>query len=80
MQALCINDAVLKLGSSTRINERCLELQKARPAKKAATAGAAHKKPAADTSSCGCPFRKSKRTSLRHLKVERELLIAEGFP
>ncbi|CAK0764311.1 hypothetical protein CVIRNUC_003145 [Coccomyxa viridis] len=67
-KALCINDAVLKLGSTTRINERCLELQKAKPAKQAATAGAANEKPAAKTSSCGCPYRKSKRTSLRHLK------------
>ena len=70
-QALCINDAVLKLGSTTRVNERCLELQKAKPAKKAATVGATHEKLAAKTSSCGCPYRKSKRTSLRHLKVKR---------
>ncbi|KAL3840893.1 hypothetical protein ACJIZ3_025484 [Penstemon smallii] len=27
-KSLCINEEVLKLGSSTRINERCLELQK----------------------------------------------------
>ena len=79
LQALCINDAVQKLGSSTRINERCLELQKAKPAKRAATAGAAHEKPAAKTSSCGCPYRKSKRTSLRHLKVSRGLLVAQAF-
>ncbi len=79
LQALCINDAVLKLGSTTRINERCLELQKAKPAKKAASAGAANEKPAAKTSSCGCPYRKSKRTSLRHLKVSRGLLVAQAF-
>ena len=76
LQALCINDAVLKLGSSTRINERCLELQKAKPAKKVATAGTAHGKPAAKKSSCGCPYRKSKRTSLRHLKVMRAACCA----
>lgn len=28
MQALCINDAVLQLGSPSLINERCLDLQK----------------------------------------------------
>ena len=29
-QTLCINDDVLRLGSSARINERCLDLQDAK--------------------------------------------------
>lgn len=35
LQALCINDAVLRLGSAPRINERCMDLQKAKPKKQA---------------------------------------------
>lgn len=69
-QALCINDAVLKLGSATRINERCLELQTAKASKKAAAAGAAQDKPSATkAASLGCPFRKANKSSMRHLKV-----------
>lgn len=33
-----MNDAVLKLGSLSRINERCLELKKGKPKKQAADA------------------------------------------
>ncbi|CAM8958953.1 unnamed protein product [Rhodiola kirilowii] len=54
---LCINEEILKLGSSTRINERCLELQKnkvkkATKVKNSASVGKAHKTKA----SCGCPM------------------------
>ena len=38
LQALCVNDAVLKLGSLSRINERCLELKKGKPKRQAAAA------------------------------------------
>ena len=36
LQALCVNDSVLKLGSLSRINERCLEMLQSKPTKKQA--------------------------------------------
>ena len=40
LQALCTNDSVLKLGALSRINERCLDMLSAKPAKKQATGNA----------------------------------------
>ncbi len=37
MQALCVNDSVLKLGALSRINERCLDMLQAKSSKKQAT-------------------------------------------
>ena len=75
-QALCINEAVLALGSTQRINERCLDLQSGSGAQRkkraaaATVAGAKASAPAAAKASCGgCPFRKANKTSLRHLKA-----------
>lgn len=36
MQALCVNDAVLRLGSLSRINDKCLELKQGKPKRHAA--------------------------------------------
>ncbi len=51
VQALCVNDSVLKLGALTRINERCLEMLQAKPTKKQAT-GESNKKPKVCMSIC----------------------------
>ncbi|CAI9753805.1 unnamed protein product [Fraxinus pennsylvanica] len=62
----CINDEVLKLGTSTRINERCLELQKSKKneASKTKNLGAG-KRVHRTKASCGCPM-------LRSRKIEKE--------
>ena len=36
LQALCVNESVLKLGAGTRINEKCLEMLQAKSTKKQA--------------------------------------------
>ena len=77
VQALCVNDSVLQLGSAAQINERCLELQSAKARKQAANgdeAGAVVNKKSSSKAQCGCPFRKPNRTSERHLKAVLTLL------
>ena len=44
LQALCMNDAVLGLGSLSRINERCLELKQGKPKRQAAEAAKQNRK------------------------------------
>lgn len=43
LQALCVNDSVLRLNALSRINERCLEMQQAKPTKKQATGDSSKK-------------------------------------
>eukprot|EP00884_Botryococcus_braunii_P018140 jgi/Botrbrau1/5009/Bobra.0396s0030.1 len=66
-KALCINSAVMQLGSSQRINERCLDLQKkAAPRKSARSAATTNK---AKSRKGGCPFLRSRQSS-HQLKEE----------
>ncbi|PIN05902.1 Helicase of the DEAD superfamily [Handroanthus impetiginosus] len=72
----CINEEVLKLGSSTRINERCLELQKnkKREASKMKKLGVG-KRVSCNKASSGCPM-------LRRRKIEEfknEILQLEAL-
>ncbi|KAK9792715.1 hypothetical protein WJX73_001436 [Symbiochloris irregularis] len=68
-KVLCINDSVLKLGHSARINERCLEMQQNKASQKKKTGWCTS--PAADKAKSKCP----------HLKSPEELLagLQEGL-
>eukprot|EP00899_Mesostigma_viride_P006276 jgi/Mesvir1/1564/Mv25078-RA.3 len=59
-KALCINEAVTRLGNVTRMNERCLDLQKASKDKRKKTPEASK----GATTSKGCRFRKKSDASL----------------
>uniref|UniRef100_A0A0D9WE08 Helicase ATP-binding domain-containing protein n=1 Tax=Leersia perrieri TaxID=77586 RepID=A0A0D9WE08_9ORYZ len=65
---LCINKDVLKLGSTNRINERCLELQKTKKSTKTKTEGDSRKVCQSKTS-CGCPMIR-KRSLQKEFKSE----------
>ncbi|GBG69495.1 hypothetical protein CBR_g4188 [Chara braunii] len=58
-KTLCVNDAVLKLGSAAAINERCLELQKSSKNKKVDSSGGMRGPQKGKVKSSGsCPFLK----------------------
>ena len=89
-KALCVNEAVRKLGSAGRMAERCLELQRGKGTTKAkgartaaagtsdAAGGATAAASAARRSSsrCACPY-KSKASGLREQILERSPLDVE---
>ncbi|GAB2228111.1 hypothetical protein Droror1_Dr00009941 [Drosera rotundifolia] len=65
---LCINEDVLKLGNATRINERCLELQKNKKSEKSKTKNLGTRGRKSRTkASCGCPM-------LRNPKLQKEFI------
>ena len=84
LQALCVNEAVRRLGSSARISEKCLDLQQGGSRRKrAVTAGPARDAAGAlfgslearqarpAKAAAGCSFLERKASSQRHLKARR---------
>lgn len=84
LQALCVNEAVRRLGSAARISEKCLDMQQGGSRRKrAVTAGPAphaagalfgslearQARPA--KAAAGCSFLERKASSQRHLKARR---------
>ncbi|CAA0839071.1 RAD3-like DNA-binding helicase protein [Striga hermonthica] len=77
----CINEEVVRLGNSARINERCLELQKNKKneASKMKKLGAG-KKVRCNKSSSGCPMlRRRKIEEFRNEVMQREALDIEDL-
>ncbi|KAK4428096.1 ATP-dependent DNA helicase DDX11 [Sesamum alatum] len=77
----CINEDVLKLGNATRINERCLELQKSKKneVSKMKKLGAG-KRVRGSKSSSGCPMlRRRKIEELRNEIIQLEALDIEDL-
>ncbi|KAI3455429.1 hypothetical protein Pfo_012092 [Paulownia fortunei] len=77
----CINEEVLKLGNSTRINERCLELQKnnKHETSKMKKLGSG-KRVRCNSSSSGCPMlRRRKIEEFRNAIVQLEALDIEDL-
>ncbi|KAK4395254.1 ATP-dependent DNA helicase DDX11 [Sesamum angolense] len=77
----CINEDVLKLGNATRINERCLELQKSKKneVSKMKKLGAG-KRVRGNKASSGCPMlRRRKIKELRNELIQLEALDIEDL-
>ncbi|XP_073146614.1 uncharacterized protein [Henckelia pumila] len=78
---LCINEEVLKLGNSTRINERCSELQKnkkdgASKMKKVGAEKGIHRK----KGTSGCPMlRRRKTEEFKNVVIQQEPLDIEDL-
>ena len=82
LQALCVNEAVRRLGSAARIAEQCLDLQQRAPRPKRAAAardagrptngnmGGSAQGPARPAKAApGCPYLSQRASSQRHLKA-----------
>ncbi|MQM20032.1 hypothetical protein Taro_053046 [Colocasia esculenta] len=83
---LCINEGVLKLGNSTRINERCLELQKNRKDKnakqsrpKVSQSGGGRTNRAKTSGGCPMLKKQSLQTKFRDEVLEQDILDIEDL-